>query len=147
MPITGRKPKPDGQKRNRHQPAHGWLEVEDVPFVGPKLPTRQPGGRAWPPRTKQWWAAISSMPHCVLWAASDWEYALDTAQLAAHFHAGDIRLAGELRNREKQLGNTMDSRQGLRIRYVSPIPPEVADASGEVANMAEYRAALSSADA
>jgi hypothetical protein len=141
VPIAGRKPKPDGQKRNRHQPAHEWTEVQNVPFRGgQKLPARQPGGAAWPPRTKQWWAAISSMPHCSLWSAPDWQYALDTAQVHAQFSTGDMRMATELRNREKLLGNTFDSRRGLRIRYVSPTDEDEEPAG--VASLDEYRAAL-----
>jgi hypothetical protein len=142
VPIAGRKSKPEGQKRNRHQPVHDWTEVPDVPFRGgQKLPARQPGGAAWPARTKQWWSALSSMPHCALWSAPDWQYALDTAFVHARFAAGDMRAATELRNREKLLGNTLDGRRGLRIRYVSPVDEHEEPAG--VASLDEYRAALS----
>ncbi len=40
-----------------------------------------------------------------------------TALVAAAFHGGDTRSAAELRQREKVLGTTMDSRRDLRIRY------------------------------
>ena len=71
----------------------------------------------------------------------DWQYALDTAQVHAQFASGNMRMATELRNREKLLGNTFDSRRGLRIRYVSPAE-EHEEAAG-VASLDEYRAALS----
>jgi hypothetical protein len=77
------------------------------------------------------------MPHCVLWAGSDWEFAEMTAELVAEFHAGDLRLAVEIRNREKVLGTTADYRRDLRIRYV----PAVAEAGGEsnVTRLSDYR--------
>jgi hypothetical protein len=117
MPVTGRKPKPDGQKRNRHAPTHEWVEVVDRPFDGrvPKLPPRKGG---WPAATKRWWATVSRMPHCTLWSDADWQFALDTALIAAAFHEGDVRTATELRQREKILGTTVDARRDLRIRYV-----------------------------
>ena len=84
MPVAGRKPKPEGQAVNRHKPTHDWIEVVDVPFQGgPKLPK---DGRTWPTWTKRWWGVVSTMPHCVLWTDSDWEFALDTAVLKAKFH-------------------------------------------------------------
>jgi len=74
----------------------------------------------WPAETRRWWAAVSRMPHCVLWSAADWQFALDSAVVAATFHAGDVRVAAELRQREKILGTTHDARRDLRIRYVEP---------------------------
>jgi hypothetical protein len=44
------------------------------------------------------------MPHAVLWDESDGRFALDTALIHAAMHAGDVRVATELRNREKVLG-------------------------------------------
>ena len=141
MPVAGRKPKPDDQKRNRHKPTYDWVEVPDLPFSGgPKLPVKRTEGRAWPVRTKRWWAVISAMPHCAIWTDADWEYALDTAYVHAEFASGDMRQAAELRNREKLLGNTFDSRRDLRIRYVT-LTEEREEAAG-VASLADYRAAL-----
>ena len=121
MALAGRKPKPEGQARNRNKPVHEWTEVENVPFSGgPKLPTRRTNGRGWLKRTRDKWAAWSSMPHCTLWGPAEWDFALDAIELAAQFHEGDTRVATELRNREKVLGTTGDFRRDLRIRYVDP---------------------------
>ena len=80
------------------------------------------------------------MPHCILWSASDWQFALDTAAVAAPFHAGeDLRpaLATELRNREKLLGTTWDMRRDLRIRYVpAPVDPAL---PADVRSLDDYR--------
>jgi hypothetical protein len=64
------------------------------------------------------------MPHCRLWNPGDWQFALDTAMIAAAFHAGDIKQAVELRQREKVMGTTLDARRDLRIRYIEPLPKE-----------------------
>lgn len=138
MPVTGRKPKPEGQARNRNKPTHDWTEVEDTPFAdAPKLPKAQPDGRPWPAWTRRWWAVVSTMPHCRLWSDSDWEYAFDTAALKATFHTeGGTGLATEIRNREKVLGTTADYRRDLRIRYVDPAAPKPV---AEVTQIDDYR--------
>jgi hypothetical protein len=214
VPVAGRKPKPEDQRRNRVKPVHGWTDVVATPYAGkvpplprhprhadaPTLPDparplarmgsalwerawRSAAGapvdaeallvlceqmdervalrvkvlqdptlwrsrnalRAvdgqistglaalglasartipaeWPPETKRWWRAVSRMPHCLLWAAADWQFALDTALVAAAFHCGDVRVATELRQRERIMGTTVDARRDLRIRYVEPVP-------------------------
>lgn len=118
MAVTGRKPKDDEQKVTRHQLTQGWTEVPDIPYEGdrPELTGTGRLGIA----TKAWWQRISTMPHCILWTPSDWQFALDTLRLHAAFVRGEMARAGELRVREKQMGTTLDARRDLRIRYVSP---------------------------
>jgi hypothetical protein len=83
-----------------------------------------PVPQTWPPATCRWWAAVRRMPHCVLWTETDWQFALDTALLAATLHNGDPRIAGELRRREYAMGTTGDARRDLRIRYVDAMPDD-----------------------
>ena len=120
MPATGRKPKPEDQRRNKSRPVHDWIEVLDAPYDGPV-----PAVGRLPARSKTWWTAITSMPHCIIWDASDWQFAVDTAHVHANWvregKAGD---AVELRQREKILGTTWDARRDLRIRYVSGVADE-----------------------
>ena len=137
MPVTGRKPKAEGQKRNRVKPVHEWTEVLDAPFEGRDLPFAAPLDR-----TAQWWAGVSTMPHCRLWSESDWQFAFDTALLAAAFHAGDVKVAAELRQREKVLGTTVDFRRDLRIRYVETSAGDDDGSAATVADMAAYRDAV-----
>jgi hypothetical protein len=118
--IQGRKPKPDGHKVTRVPLTHGWLDVVDEPYRGPK--PRLPKGL--PPETRQWWRAVASMPHCSLWTETDWQFALDTALVHAAFIAGDLKQAGELRSRSKVLGMTLEARRDLRIRYVAAFPED-----------------------
>jgi hypothetical protein len=95
---------------------------------------------SYPPATRRWWQAVSRMPHCARWSASDWQFALDTAVIAAAFHAGNHRLAGELRAREKVMGTTADARRDLRIRYVDDQGAVVDDAlTSSVTAMDDYR--------
>jgi len=138
MPVTGRKPKP-GPKRNRVRLAHDWTEVEDRPYKGgPKLPAHRPDGQDWPAATRQWWKVVSTMAHCVLWAPSDWQFALDTAFVAAALHDGNQRQAAELRQREKVLGTTADARRDLRILLVDEAEQDLPP----VDKMDEYRRRL-----
>lgn len=133
-PRGGRKPKPEAERRNKSLPRHDWIEVDDVPFEGaPELPR----DTIWPAWTLRWWEAVSRLPHCVLWDAGDWEFALQTALVAKAFHEGDQQRAGELRLREKILGTTWDFRRDLRIRYVLAGSGE-AEAAGVTA-IAAYR--------
>lgn len=143
MPVTGRKPKPDGLKRNRVAPTHDWTEVVDVPFEGaPAMPGKRPDGRPWPAATRRWWQVIGAMPHCVLWSPADWEFALTTALVVAAVHEGELKLATELRNRERVLGTTADFRRDLRIRYVDAPAAQDEEAMPGVANLNDYRASL-----
>ena len=138
MPVGGRKPKPEGQAVTRHKQRYDWTEVDDTPFSGGRrLPRQRVNGQPWMKATKDKWTAWSSMPHCVLWSDSEWEFALDTIELAAQFHAGDHRVATELRNRERVLGTTHDFRRDLRIKYVTPKVDT--DHPADVAVMDDYR--------
>lgn len=140
MPVAGRKPKPEDQRRNRNKPTHEWTIVPNVAYDGPDLPESRPDGRRWPEWTQRWWKAISSMPHAALWTEGDWEYAYQTALVAAAMHeAGPKELtsaASELRQREKVLGTTVDARRDLRIRYVDPAPESEPE---QVTRIDDYR--------
>lgn len=140
MPVSGAKPKPDGQARHRVKPTHEWNDVPDVPYAGgPNLPRREGG---WPAATKRWWTVVSAMPHCVLWTDADWQFALDTAEVHRRFSLGESG-GTELRIREKLLGVTLDSRRDLRIRYVQAaegVPVDVGEDGGaSVVKLDDYR--------
>jgi hypothetical protein len=160
MAVTGRKPKPDGMKRNRMPPVHDWTEVPHRPYDGPRpaLPTTR--GRVSKirgaadefevvrlrPETRRWWNVISRMPHCVLWADADWQFALETALVYDRFWCGEPGTAGELRQRAQRLGVTLDARRDLRIRYVdADAAPALVEQGAEVARVAsldDYRQLL-----
>ena len=114
--VRGPAPKPLDQRVSRQRPTYEWLDIPNVPYRGkrPKLPDEIPV------ETLEWWIALTTMPHCVLWTSPDWQYAVLTAQIHAAVVKGDLARASELRIREMQMGVTLDARRGLRIRYVDP---------------------------
>ena len=138
MPVYGRTPKPDGQKRNRVKPTYEWTEVVKVPYTGDVPVEPNPD---WSARTMKWWDVLIHMPHCVLWEESDWQMARDTADLAARLHKGDMRIAAELRQRERLLGTTHDARRDIRVRYVEAAV-DVNDGEGTVSTMADYQVSI-----
>lgn len=130
MPVRGPNPKSDATKRHRNGLTHDWIDVADRPYRG-KVPVQLPRTRsimlAFGPKdfalqamTKEWWKTVRSMPHCVLWSDSDWQFALATAIVADDAFRGKSGAQSELRQREKILGTTIDARRALRIRYVDP---------------------------
>lgn len=138
MPVRGTHPKPDGQKRNRVKPVYEWTEVVKVPYTGP-VPVRP--DPTWSLRTMKYWEVLTHMPHCILWEDSDWQTARDTADLAARLHKGDMRIAAELRQRERLLGTTFDARRDIRVRYVEPVA-DSDDDDGTVTTIADYQASI-----
>src|SRR5689334_9031635 len=116
MAPRGTKPKPQGESRFRGARVHSWIEVEQVPFDnGPDLPPLRRGGEPWPEGIRRKWNSWRSMPHARLWREPDWEYAFDTAELAASVFERDskVGLLAELRLREKQMGTTWAARQDM----------------------------------
>lgn len=124
MAVTGRKPKPPGETVHRNPTAFGdaWVEVENVPNEDcpHRLPRLRPNGDEWLEATRNKWLAWRRMPHTRLWSEADWQFCLDTVEIAARFHEGNVSAAAELRNRENVMGTTVSSRLGLRIKYVEP---------------------------
>lgn len=162
MPVAGRKPKPDGQKRNRMPPVHDWTEVPNLPYSGKRPTLPKTRGRLIKmtgaaeryddvpvhAMTRRWWKAVSSMPHCALWTDTDWGFALSTAIVADRFYYGEPAAAGELRQREKLLGTTLDSRRDLRIRYVDPTTVDATnDSAGAEVVSINYRRMVAGGDA
>lgn len=139
MPPSGAVPKPPGQAVTRHAKAHDFIDVENVAFEGgPDLPEKMSNGMPWPQRTRDKWDVWRAMPHCRLWSAAEWDFALDTIEVAASFHlSGHQAFATELRNREKILGTTLDFRRALRINYVAPKEQTSDDAN--VTKLDDYR--------
>ena len=149
MAIAGAKPS-NRPVVHRVKPSVDWTEFVNVPFTGelPELPTSRTVLKDGEPveypienRTRKWWNAISSMPHCVAWQDSDWVFAVETAMVHAVAAHGSMPAMAELRMREKVMGTTMDARRDLRIRYVEPetetvltLVPQLDDRRGRLAN-------------
>lgn len=136
--IRGAKPKEDRSQVRHRIAVLDFDDYPDVPFDGPKLPTRwrYESGKevraAWPAATKRWWEKIRQMPHAKSWAPTDWEFAFTTAEGHARFTEGKGSLT-ELRARERRMGTTADARRDMRIRYVAPSAATKREDAGEVA--------------
>ena len=124
MAISG--PAPSQTKKRRNADTHEWQDVVNVPYGGPS--PELPDSYEWGPACRAWYSAVRSMPHCVLWTASDWMFALETAFVANEMWAGNAAVAGELRQRNAKLGVTLEDRMKLRIRYRDPEVGAVASA-------------------
>lgn len=120
-----------GPAPNNRKHGHGgveWTDVPDTPYTGPgselELPTVP--GVTWFPQVIGWWQQVRSMPHCGLWSATDWLFALETAYMKQDFwgeyFGGEVHAtkATEMRRREDQMGLTREARRKLSIRYVDP---------------------------
>lgn len=121
--MAHRGPEPVANSRTRVSRLADWVEVPNVPYDGPrpKLPAEIGGYRTSGP-VRAWWGVVSAMPHCRLWEASDWLFALDTAMFKAEMYGGSSSptMLVEMRRREDQMGTTAEARRKLRIRYVAP---------------------------
>lgn len=114
----------------------GWIDVPNVPYDGPgsqrDLP-QLPGGLQWFPQVEAWWEIVRVMPHCTLWEASDWLFAIQTAYLWqswwGEYFGGTVHTTAstELRRREDQMGYTMEARRKLGVRYVDPTDVRAVD--------------------
>lgn len=93
-------------------------EIRFQPGKQPALPSRMPGGFAWPPRTRAWWKMWAESALAETFTANDWSELLDTAVLHGEFWSGDSKVAGELRLRVAKFGATPEDRARLRIIFV-----------------------------
>lgn len=156
MALPGTKPVADrSQVRRTNKPTPGteWVEVDNVPFDGPPLPTRDVSGvsvtdagvipgSGWPESTLTWWEAVRTMPHAARWTPAEWATAVSGAEAHARFAEAwrGCATGAELRAREKALGMTADARRDLRIRYVPPKEAPPANATpASVARLDDYR--------
>jgi hypothetical protein len=153
VPIAGRKPNEDRSAVLNRNKVADFTEVDDVPFAGaPPLRQRQTGGVSvmavgaansedYPEATKQWWAAISTMPHAALWGPAEWELAMAGAEIHARtMEAWRGYTGGQMLQVAKQLGVTADHRRDLRIRYVKPkAKPKADELPADVARLDDYR--------
>lgn len=117
----GRKPLEDRSGVRNRVPVKQWTEVPNVPYLEGRK-HRLPGpAEIWHEQTRKWWGSLRTMPHCILWEETDWQFALTTALLHNLCWSGeDIKKSGELRMRERLMGLTAESRVDMRIRYVEP---------------------------
>lgn len=138
------RPGPTGKvnKHGRGTTVGEWTEVVNLPYEGPSLdlPKTKRGGPKWLPEVEAWWEVVRKMPHCVLWEATDWMFALTTAyQLNdwwLEYNSGVVHTtkSTEIRRREDQMGFTREARRKLMIRYVEPVEDADEESAGDEAS-------------
>lgn len=116
-------PSPTSQRKTGN-----WTDVENIPYAGPGSEMELPDvpGVSWFPQVEGWWEVIRTMPHCRLWEASDWLFAIDAALLKQCYYneyfGGVVHanMVTEIRRREDQMGTTMEARRKNGMRYIDP---------------------------
>lgn len=120
--MAGRGPAPkDPSKRARTNSDPMGMRVYTADRVTqPDLPELTVAGEpwVWPEATRQWWATWGAEPLARDFAATDWDFLLDTALIHAKVWGdGDLKLLPELRLRVAKMGATGEDRARLRITY------------------------------
>lgn len=131
-------PKPDDERRTRHEPKFGWVNLEPHTITAPTLPPL----RSWSEETLRWWAELWSKPQ-----ASQWDPSGSSAVPMAVLYQ-DVQdlpdkstaLLGELRQHEDRHGLNPKAMLQLRWRFVdAPEPAPVASTAGKKASTRRER--------
>ncbi|MFF4245236.1 hypothetical protein ACFYY2_12265 [Streptomyces sp. NPDC001822] len=107
--TRGPKPKENAQRRNKHEYAQ-------------TLSSSTTEGRALPPGlgiktagARRFWRTWATSPQAGNWAETDWAELEITVKLTDAFYGGDVKLAGEIRQRVAKWGATTEDRARLRM--------------------------------
>lgn len=109
--TRGPAPKENAQRRNVHPGAQ-------------TLPAEAQKGRELPrglgittPGAKRFWRTWSQAPQTAAWTETDWAELELTAKLVDGLFQGDLKLAGEIRQRVAKWGATVEDRARLRMTF------------------------------
>ncbi|MFJ9234372.1 hypothetical protein ACIRJ3_05230 [Streptomyces anulatus] len=107
--TRGPKPKDNAVRRNKHEHAQ-------------TLSSSTTEGRALPPGlgiktagARRFWRTWATSPQASNWAETDWAELEITVKLVDALYAGDVKLAGEIRQRVAKWGATTEDRSRLRM--------------------------------
>lgn len=109
--TRGPQPKENAQRRNVHPYAQ---ELPDKPQKGRELPKAlgiTTGG------ARRFWKTWSEAPQTAGWAETDWAELELTTKLVDALYLGDLKLAGEIRQRVAKWGATVEDRARLRMSF------------------------------
>jgi hypothetical protein len=108
--TRGPSPKPNATRRNVHEHAQ---ELPPAARPGRELPralgVTSGGG-------KRFWKTWSTAPQTATWVETDWAELEITTKLVDEFFKGDVKLAGEIRQRVAKWGATVEDRNRLRMK-------------------------------
>jgi hypothetical protein len=112
--TRGPAPKENAQRRNHHEHAQ-TLPAEAQP--GRELPK---GLGITTPGAKRFWKTWSTAPQTAVWTETDWAELELTTKLVDGLFLGDLKLAGEIRQRVAKWGATVEDRARLRMTFQKP---------------------------
>jgi hypothetical protein len=123
--MAGRGPAPRvGYEPTRRGNRKEFRVVEFEPASQPLLPSAfrmlvdgESVRGSWPAATRRWWEAWGSHPLCDELTEADWAFLLDTALIHAAVWRGELRFAGELRQRVAKFGVSLEDRARLRVQF------------------------------
>ncbi|WP_328377032.1 hypothetical protein OHB13_11810 [Streptomyces sp. NBC_00440] len=112
--TRGPKPKDNAVRRNKHEHAQ-------------TLSSSTTEGRALPPGlgiktagARRFWRTWATSPQAAAWAETDWAELEITVKIVDAFYQGDVKLAGEIRQRVAKWGATTEDRARLRMSLEAP---------------------------
>ena len=109
--ISGPAPKPDGKRARSNPPTHPSTELDGRPVAAPPMPKGK-----WLKATRDWWAVWKGSPQAKLFLSTDWMILVMLLPMVDAYYRGDLRLAGEIRMAQANLGATPKDRLQLRWR-------------------------------
>lgn len=116
--TRGPSPKDNAQRRNVHPHAQ---ELPASPQKGRELPKAigiRTGG------AKRFWQTWASAPQTTTWVETDWAELELTTKLVDGLYLGDLKLAGEIRQRVAKWGATVEDRNRLRMTIETDDPED-----------------------
>jgi hypothetical protein len=112
--TRGPKPKENAQRRNKHEHAQ---TLSSTTTEGRALP---PGLGIKSAGARRFWRTWATSPQAGAWAETDWAELEITVKLVDAFYQGDVKLAGEIRQRVAKWGATTEDRARLRMSLEDP---------------------------
>lgn len=134
----GPAPQPNAVRRNTTH-ALGTHPLSEEPGEGRALPKSlgiQTAG------ARRFWKTWASAPQTQHWAETDWAELEITVKLVDAFYAGDVRLAGEIRQRVGRWGATTEDRARLRMGVEQQLSEETKEPLQGVTSIDRYRQAF-----
>ncbi|MFD7336656.1 hypothetical protein ACFV98_11715 [Streptomyces violascens] len=123
----GPAPNPNARRRNTDHALgeHGLSLSSGEGRALPKSLGVETGG------AKRFWKTWASAPQTEHWLETDWAELELTTRLVDAFYQGNVRLAGEIRQRVGRWGATTEDRARLRMNFDQQAEQEAAQAAQE----------------
>ena len=125
--MRGRRPtETPSRARDAGRAEFGITDIGAEPVAAAKRQKlgRRPGGGAWLPATREWWATWQSAPQASQFQETDWMTLRMTAPLVdSYYREPSSGKLAEIRQMHAKLGATVADRMQLRLRIGHKAPP------------------------